>query len=69
MIVLFLVGGINLEMGVDIYTLLNATQNNNKSLLYSTENSTQFSVMTYSGIASEKREDICTYREFILLYT
>ena len=56
-------------MGVDIYTLLNATQNNNKSLLYSTENSTQFSVMTYSGIASEKREDICTYREFILLYT
>ena len=40
MIVLFLVGGINSEIGVDIYTLLYATQTNNKNLLDSTENST-----------------------------
>ena len=38
----------------DIYTLLYIKQITNKDLLYSTENSTQYSVMTYVGKESEK---------------
>ena len=42
-------GGINWENVIDIYTLLNIKQIANKDLLYRTENSTQYSVMTYMG--------------------
>ena len=48
------VGGINWEIGIDIYTLLYIKQITNKDLLYSTRNSTQYSVMTYIGIGSKK---------------
>ena len=39
--------GINWETGIDIYTLLYVKQITNKDLLYSTGNSTPYSVMTY----------------------
>ena len=47
-------GGINWEIGIDICTLLYTKQITNKNLLYSTGNSTQYSVMTYMGIESKK---------------
>ena len=47
-------GGINWEIGIDIYTLLCIKQITNKNLLYSTRNSIQYSVMTYMGIESKK---------------
>ena len=47
-------GGINWEIGIDIYTLLYIKQITNKNLLYSTGNSTQYSVMTYRGNESKK---------------
>ena len=40
-------GGIYLEIDKDIYTLLYIKQITNKNLLYSTMNSTQYSVMAY----------------------
>ena len=40
-------GGIHWEIGIDIYTLLYMKQITNKDLLYSTGNSTQYSVMAY----------------------
>ena len=40
-------GGINWEIGIDIYTLVYIKSITNKNLLYSTGNSTQYSVMTY----------------------
>ena len=52
-------GGINGETGIDMYTLLCIKQRTNKDLLYSTGNSTQYSVMTYMGKASKNRVDIC----------
>ena len=42
-------------MGIDIYTLLLQKQITKKDLLYSTGNSTQYSVMTYTGKESEKK--------------
>ena len=48
-------GEINWEIGIDIYTLLYIKQINNKDLLYSTGNYTQYSVMTYKGKESEKQ--------------
>ena len=39
----------NWEIGIDIYTLLHIKQIPNKDLLYSTGNSTQYSVMAYTG--------------------
>ena len=42
-------GGIYWETGIDIYTLLYIEKITNKDLLYSTGNSTQYSVMTYMG--------------------
>ena len=45
-------GGINWEIGIDIYILLYIKEVNNKGLLYSTGNNIQYSVMTYMG--SEK---------------
>ena len=52
-------GGINWEIGIDIYTLLYIKEITNKDLLYSTGNSTQYSVMAYMGKESKKRMDIC----------
>ena len=44
-------GGINREVGIDIYTLLHIKliTINIKNLLYSPGNSSQYSVMTYMG--------------------
>ena len=53
-------GGTNWEIGIDIYTLLYIKQITNKDLLYSTENSTQYSVMAYMGKES-KEEWIYVY--------
>ena len=47
-------GGINWEIGTDIYTLLYIKEITNKDLLYSTGNSTQYSVMVYMGKESKK---------------
>ena len=44
-------GGINEESEINIYTLLYII---NKDLLYSTENSIQYSVITYMGKESKK---------------
>ena len=53
----------NWEIGIDIYTLICIKYITNKDLLYkkfkknlldSTGNSTQYSVMTYTGIESKK---------------
>ena len=38
-------GGIEWEFGIDMYTLLNLKQIIKKELLYSTENSAQYSVI------------------------
>ena len=53
-------GGINQVVGINICTLLYIKQIINKDLLYSTENSTQYSVITYKGKESEK--------EYIYIY-
>ena len=50
-------GGINWEIGMDIYTLLYIKQMANKDLPHSTGNSTQYSVMTYAGKGSKE----CVY--------
>ena len=47
-------GGINWEIGINIYALLYVKQITNKDLLYSTGNSTQYSVMTHMGKESKK---------------
>ena len=46
-------GGINWEIGVDIYTLLYIKWVTNKDLLYSTGNYTQYFIITYVGKESE----------------
>ena len=51
--------GINCEIGIDRYTLLYIKEITNKNRLYSTGNSTQYSVMTYMGKESKKRVDTC----------
>ena len=43
-----------LEIGIDINTPLYIKEITNKGLLYSTDNSTQYSVMTYMGKESRK---------------
>ena len=48
------VGEINQEVGINRYTLLYIEQINNKDLLYSTGNYTQYFVITYKGKESEK---------------
>ena len=47
-------GGINWEIGTDTYTLVHIKSITNKDLLYSTGNSTQYSVMGYIGKESNK---------------
>ena len=53
-------GEINWEIGIDIYTLLYIKQLTNKDILYSTGNSTQYSVMAYMG-KEYKKEWIYVY--------
>ena len=50
--------GMDRQVETDIYTLLYVKQTTHKNLLYSTENSTQYSVMTYTG-KEFKRVGIC----------
>ena len=47
-------GALNWETGIDIYTLPHIKQITNKDLLHSTGNSTQQSVMTYTGKEPKK---------------
>ena len=47
-------GGINWEIGIDIHIILYIKYITNKDLLYSTGNSTRYSVMTYMGKDSKK---------------
>ena len=53
--------GINWETGIQIYILLYVKQITNKDLLYSTWNSTQYSVITYMAKESEKEKNIYIY--------
>ena len=46
--------GIVREFGVDMHTLLDLKWITNKDLLYSTRNSSQYSVITYMGKGSGK---------------
>ena len=46
----------NLETGVDIYTLPYIEQITDENLLYSTGNPTQYSVIAFMGKESFKRE-------------
>ena len=50
---------INWETGIDIHTLLDTKKIREKNILYSTRNSAHYSTMTYMGIRSKKRVDIC----------
>ena len=55
-------GGIKQKLGINIHTLLYIKQITNKDLLYSTGNSTQYSVITYMRKESEKvyiTESLC----------
>ena len=49
-----LVGGINQEFGINMYTLLYIKWITNKDLLHSTGKSIQYCVITYMGKESEK---------------
>ena len=51
-------GEINWEVRINIHTLY--IKIINKDLLYSSGNSTQYSVITYTGKESKKRMDLCT---------
>ena len=53
-------GEINQEFEINIYTLLYIKQLNNKDLLYSIGNYSQYLVINYNGKESEK-EQICMY--------
>ena len=52
-LVTFAIGN-RFKSGINIYKLLYIKQVNNKDLLYSTRNDTQYLVMTYDGKESEK---------------
>ena len=54
-------GEINWEVGMDIYRLLYIKQITNKNLLYSTENSTQYSAMAYMGKEFKTKIHMYTY--------
>ena len=56
--------GINQEVGINTYTLLYIKQIINKIVLYSTGDSTQYSVMSYMGKESTK-EWACVYVQLI----
>ena len=64
--------GLNWEIWIDINTLPYIQQVTNKNLLYSIENSIQYSVMTYMGKESKnekKEKSEYKYNLFTLLYT
>ena len=54
-------GGINWEFRINRYTLLYIKQINNKDLLYSTGNYTQYLVITCNGKETEKDTYIYTH--------
>ena len=56
-------GGVNQEFRINIHTLLYIRQITNKNLLYSTGNSTQYSVITYMRKESEKEWTNCLYMQ------
>ena len=59
-------GGVNWEIGVDIYLLyilLCIKSITNKNLLYGTGNSIQYSVMAYIGRESEKERSGYMYMD------
>ena len=49
-------GGINWETGIEKYALLYRKYVTNKDLLYSTETSSQYSVMIYMGKECKKEQ-------------
>ena len=62
--------GTNQKLGMNIHTLLYINCITNKDLLYSTENSTQYSLITYVGKESEKKNGyMCMYNRLSVLYT
>ena len=52
-------GEINLDLEINIYTLLHLKYITNEDLLYSIGNSTQFFVITYMKKETEKRTNVC----------
>ena len=52
-------GGMDWEIGTDMCTVLYIGYITNKSLLCSTGNSTQYSVVAYMGKESLKKVDMC----------
>ena len=54
-------GEMNQEFGINIYTVQYIKQVIKKDLLYSTGNSTQYSVITYMAKESEKEKNIYIY--------
>ena len=53
-------GGINWEIGIDTYALLDIKQITNTDALYNTGNSTQYSVMAHMGKEPKKTiVDVC----------
>ena len=63
-------GGMDWEVGIRIYTLPYTKLISKKELLYSSEKSIQYSVLTYMGKESEKEWIyMYMYGQFTLLYT
>ena len=54
-------GVVDLELRIDIHTLLYTEQVTNRNLLYSIGNSTQYSAVAYLGKESKKRVNVYTY--------
>ena len=52
-------GGLNQELMMNIHTLLYIKQITNKDLLYSTGNSTQYSIITNMEKESKKKVNAC----------
>ena len=62
--------GTNQKLGMNIHTLLYINWITNKDLLYSPKNSTQYSIITYVGKESEKKNEyMCMYNRATMLYT
>ena len=61
--------GMNQEFGINRYTLLYVKQITNMDLLYSTENTTQYFIITYKGKNLKKNRYVYMYNGITLLYT
>ena len=59
---------INQELGINIYTLLYIKQINNKDLLHSARNYTQYLIITYSGKESKKEYVYVHIYVYIYIY-